>query len=62
MILTRINGKYSLEVRDLSRKRLIEGLTQIAVMLKEESNSSEDALFITDIVETKEVNQHPLHQ
>ena len=56
MILTRINGKYNLEVKDLSRNKLIEGLTQIAVMLKEETNSSEDALFITDIAETKELN------
>ena len=46
----------NLEAKELSRKRLIEDLTQIAVMLKEESNSSEDALFITDIVETKELN------
>ena len=52
MVLTRINGKYNLEVKDVSRTKLIKGLTQIAVMLKEETDNKEDALFITDLIES----------
>lgn len=55
MVLTRINGKYNLEVKGVSRTKLIKGLAQIAVMLKEETDSKEDALFITDLIDEEVV-------
>ena len=53
MVLTRVDGRYALEAKDLSKEKLIKGLTQIAVMLKEETDSNEDALFITDLIDDK---------
>lgn len=55
MVLTRINGKYNLEVKDVSRTKLIIGLTQIGVMLKEETDSKEDAFFITDLIDEEDL-------
>lgn len=54
MVLTRIDGKYNLEVKDMSKAKFIIGLTQLALMLKEEIDSSEDALFITDLIDNAE--------
>ena len=51
MILLRKNGKYSLEVNDISKEKLINGLTQIALMLKDDANSNDDALFVTELLE-----------
>ncbi len=51
MVMTRINGKYSLEVKDENRSDLIRGLTQIAQMMQQEKDDNDDALFITDLIE-----------
>ena len=52
MVLSRINGKYNLKVKNMSKAKLIKGLMQIAQMLKEENDNNEDALFITDLIDS----------
>ena len=51
MLLVRNNGKYSLEVKNVNKAKLIKGLTQIGLMLKEDCDNNDDALFITDLIE-----------
>ena len=53
MVMTRINGKYSLEAKDENRSELVRGLTQIAQMMLHELDDNDDALFITDLIEDK---------
>lgn len=53
MVFTRVNGKYSLEANNLSKEKFCEGIRQIAEMLHNEKDKSEDIMFVTDLVESE---------
>ena len=53
MVLTRVNGKYTLEAKNLSKEEFCNGIKQIAEMLKAETDKTEDVMFITDLIDSK---------
>lgn len=53
MVFTRVNGKYSLEAKNLTKEEFAKGLAQIANMLKAEKDKEEDILLVTDLIEDK---------
>ena len=52
MVFTRVNGKYSLEAKNLTKEEFCEGLRQLTVMLHEEKDKTEDVMFVTDLIES----------
>ena len=53
MVFTRVNGKYSLEAKNLNKEKFCEGIRQIAEMLHNEKDKTEDIMFVTDIAENE---------
>ena len=52
MVFTRVNERYSLEAKNLTKEELCEGLRQLTVMLHEEKDKTEDVMFVTDLIES----------
>ncbi len=53
MIVTRINGRYSIEVKNASPEDLVSDLETLARMIRMDMSGSDDCLFVTGCAENK---------
>lgn len=53
MVFTRVNEKYSLEAKNLSKDKFCEGLRQISEMLHNEIDKEEAVMLVTDLIDSK---------
>lgn len=49
MIVTRINGRYSIEAKNVAPEDLISDLESLVKMIRMDMDSSDDCLFVTGI-------------
>lgn len=53
MIVTRINGCYSIEAKNVAPEDLISDLESLVKMIRMDMDSSDDCLYISGIEESK---------